>query len=73
MTCDAWQASNADGYFAVTGHWIAEPCPGIWEAQSAVLGFIQLNNVHNRKRLGGALFMVVKRLEIEDRVSEFYL
>jgi hypothetical protein len=24
MTCDAWQASNTDGYFAVTGHWIEE-------------------------------------------------
>ena len=25
LTCDAWQASNTDGYFAVTGHWIEEP------------------------------------------------
>lgn len=24
LTCDAWQASNTDGYFAVTAHWIEE-------------------------------------------------
>ena len=66
LTCDAWQALNTDGYFAVTSHLIEEPCPGVWEAQSAVLGFIQLNNAHNGKQLGGALFMVVKQLEIED-------
>ena len=55
-----------DSYFVATGYWIVEPHTGIWEAQSAVLGFIQLNNAHNRKRLGGALFSVVKHLEIED-------
>ncbi|PSR80188.1 hypothetical protein PHLCEN_2v6794 [Hermanssonia centrifuga] len=22
LTCDAWQASNTDGYFATTTHWI---------------------------------------------------
>ena len=68
--CDAWQASNTDGYFAVTGHWIEEPRAGVWEPQSAILGFIQLNNAHNGKQLGGALFMVVKRLEIQDCVSQ---
>ena len=31
LTCDAWQASNTDGYFAVTGHWIEESRPGVWE------------------------------------------
>ena len=70
LTCDAWQALNTDGYFSVTGHWIEEPCSGVWEAQSAVLGFIQLNNAHKGKRFGGALFMVVKQLEIEDSVSK---
>jgi len=24
LTCDAWQADNADAYFAVTGHWVEE-------------------------------------------------
>jgi hypothetical protein len=27
ITCDAWQAGNTDGYFAVTGHWIEEDEP----------------------------------------------
>ncbi|KAG6883858.1 hypothetical protein C0992_007591 [Termitomyces sp. T32_za158] len=27
MTCDACQAGNTDGYFAVTGHWIEETAP----------------------------------------------
>ncbi|KIK92875.1 hypothetical protein PAXRUDRAFT_146389 [Paxillus rubicundulus Ve08.2h10] len=47
LTCDAWQASNADGYFMVTGHWIEEVNLGNWELQSTVLGFTRLNNVHH--------------------------
>jgi hypothetical protein len=69
LTCDAWQASNTDRYFAVTGHWIEEPRPGIWELRSAVLGFTQLNHAHNGQRLGGgALFKIVNRLGIAHKV-----
>ena len=68
LTCDAWQASDTDAYFAVTGHWIEEPRPGVWEVQSALLGFTRLNNSHNGKRLGGALFKIVDRLDISNRV-----
>lgn len=68
LTCDAWQASNTDGYFAVTGHWIEESRPGVWELHSALLGFIRLNNAHNGKRLGGALFKIVERLGIAHQV-----
>ena len=68
LTCDAWQASNTDGYFAVTGHWIEEPQPGVWELHSALLGFMMLNNAHNGKRLGGALFRIVERLSIAHQV-----
>ena len=39
LTCDAFQASNTDGYFAVTGHWIEELSPGVWKLESALLGF----------------------------------
>lgn len=69
MTCDAWQASNTDGYFAVTGHWIEEAVPAQWEIKSGLLGFIRLNNAHNGKRLGQALFKVVTRVGIENKVS----
>ncbi|KAG1825069.1 hypothetical protein EV424DRAFT_1537953 [Suillus variegatus] len=31
ITCDVWQASNADGYFAVTGHWIQKDSPLTWD------------------------------------------
>ena len=68
LTCDAWQALNTDGYFAVTGHWIEEPRPGIWELHSALLGFMMLNNAHNGKRLGGALFKIVECLSIAHQV-----
>jgi hypothetical protein len=68
LTCDAWQASNTDGYFAVTGHWIEESRPGVWEIHSALLGFTRLNNAHNGRRLGGALFNIVDRLGIAHRV-----
>ncbi|KAG6858716.1 hypothetical protein C0995_014485 [Termitomyces sp. Mi166 len=39
LTCDAWQAGNTDGYFAVTGHWIEETAPMQWELKSALVGF----------------------------------
>lgn len=72
LTCDAWQASNADGYFAVTAHWIEEPTPAKWELKSALIGFTWLNNAHNGKRLGQALFKVIKRMGIEHKVSISY-
>ena len=58
LMCDAWQASNSDGYLAVTGSWIEEE-NGKWQVQMALLGFTQLNNAHNGTRLGQALFKIV--------------
>lgn len=69
LTCDAWQASNIDGYFAVTGHWIEEVSSDTWELQCAVLGFTQLNNSHNGQRLGQALYGIVDRVGIAHKVS----
>src|ERR1700730_6335853 len=51
LTCDAWQVSNSDGYFAVTGSWI-EQDHGKWQIKPALLGFTQLNNAHNGMWLG---------------------
>ncbi|KAG1875395.1 hypothetical protein DFJ58DRAFT_721227 [Suillus subalutaceus] len=59
LMCDAWQASNANGYFATTDHWIEETSPGVWQLECAVLGFTQLNNSHNGQCLGQALFKIV--------------
>jgi hypothetical protein len=64
LTCDAWQASNQDTYFAVTGHWIEESAPGIWEQKSALFGFMQMNTAHNGVRLGHVLYKIAKRLGI---------
>jgi hypothetical protein len=72
ITCDAWQAGNSDGYFAVTGHWIEENHPGQWECQSALLGFTKVNNAHNGKRLGGALFKILDRAGIAHKVHTTY-
>jgi hypothetical protein len=71
LTCDAWQASNADGYFTVTGSWVEET-NGRWELQTAILGFTQLNNAHNGERLGQALFKIVSRLGIAHKVRHTY-
>jgi hypothetical protein len=68
LTCDAWQASNTNGYSVVTKHWIEESRSGVWELLSALLGFIRLNNAHNGKQLGGALFKIVERLGIAHQV-----
>jgi hypothetical protein len=68
MTCDAWQAGNSDGYFAVTGHWIEETTPSQWELKSGLLGFTQLNNAHNGERLGQALYKIIRRVGITHKV-----
>jgi len=70
LTCDAWQVSNVDGYFAVTGSWIEEEKnTGQWELKTALLGFTQLNNAHNGVRLGQALFKVISWAGIAHKVS----
>lgn len=69
LTCDAWQAANTDGYFAVTGHWIEESAVGDWTEEHALLGFTQLNTAHNGTRLGQALYKVCNRLDIIQKVS----
>jgi hypothetical protein len=69
LTCDAWQAGNTDAYFAVTAHWTRESTPTKWELKSAIIGFTRLNNAHNGVRLGQALFKVIKRVGLENKVS----
>ena len=69
LTCNAWQASNANAYFAVTGHWIDELPNGDWEMQTALFGFTQMNTSHDGVKLGRALFKIVERLNIQHKVS----
>lgn len=69
LTCDAWQASNSDSYFAVTGHWIEETAPGVWKMQSGLLGFVRMNCAHTGEQLGCALFKVTERVGITHKVS----
>ena len=71
MTCDAWQASNTDGYFAVTGHWVEEIAPMQWEIKTALIGFTYLSNAHNGIQLAHALFKIAKHIGIEHKVSWF--
>lgn len=72
FTCDGWQASNVDGYFAVTAHWIAS-VNGTWKLHNAIIGFVQIRNSHNGKRLGGTLYCVLQRLELQKRVCKSQL
>ena len=62
LMCDAWQAGNQDAYFAVTGHWIEEVSLGVWDYNSALLGFAQMNTAHDGVWLGRALFKIVRHL-----------
>ena len=68
VTCNRWQASNSDGYFALMGHWIEENSPTVWELKSALLRFTKLNNAHNGKWLGGALFKILDHVGITHKV-----
>jgi hypothetical protein len=69
LTCDAWQADNTDGYFAVTGHWIEERVPGEWTLEHALLGFAQMNCSHSGALLGQMLYEILNRLQIVHKVS----
>ena len=69
LTYDTWQASNMDGYFAVTGHWIEETMPTQWELKSGLLGFTQLSNAHNGEQLGQALYKIIKWVSIAHKVG----
>ena len=69
LTCDAWQAENTHGYFAVTGHWIEETTPTQWELKSGLLSFMQVNNAHNGEWLGQALFKIIKWVGITHKVG----
>jgi len=69
LICDTWQASNTDGYFAVTAHWIDDSMTRKWELKSALIGFTQLNNAHNGEWLGQALFKIIRQVGIEHKVS----
>ena len=72
ITCDAWQASNTDGYFAVTGHWIEEVSPMQWECKSTLLRFTQVNNAHSGKQLSGALFKVLDQVGVTHKVFQLH-
>ena len=52
LTCDAWQASNADGYFAIMAYWIEKPTLTKWKLKSVLIGFMWVNNAHSGKWLG---------------------
>jgi len=68
LTCDAWQASNVDGYFMVTGHWIEEQSSGQWELEHTVLVFMRMNTAHNWKQLVQSLFKICLCLGIIPKV-----
>lgn len=69
MTCDAWQASNADAYFAVTGHWLEKMPDGKMKQFSALLGFTLMNTAHDGVALGRALYKIIRRLGFGNKVS----
>jgi len=68
LTCDAWQASNTDRYFAVTGHWIEEQALGKWKLEHALFGFTLMNTAHNGVRLGQVLYKICDHLKIVHKV-----
>jgi hypothetical protein len=52
----------------MTSHWIQEDSLLTWKCESALLGFTKLNNVHNGKCLGGALFEMLNHVGITHKV-----
>ncbi|KAJ6579260.1 hypothetical protein DFH09DRAFT_913347 [Mycena vulgaris] len=70
LSCDAWQVDNMDAYFVSTGSFI-EIIKAMWRKRTAILGFVRLQNAHNGKRLGQALYRIVARLGIAHKVCYF--
>ncbi|KAJ8496334.1 hypothetical protein ONZ45_g12488 [Pleurotus djamor] len=68
-TCDGWQASNVDAYFAVTAHWIEEQHKGIWTLEMGLIGFVQINNAHSGLRLGQVLYKIIARIGIQHKMG----
>ena len=67
LTCDGWQASKTDAYFAVMAHLIeVEGDKAI--NKSILIGITCLNNAHHGVRLGQALFKVAHRVNIVKKV-----
>jgi hypothetical protein len=57
----------------VTVHWIKEPTPAKWELKSALIGFTWLNNAHNSKQLGQALFKIIEHVGLEHKINKCVL
>jgi hypothetical protein len=72
VTCDCWQASNVDSYFAVTAHWIEVHSDSQWSLEAGMIGFTRLNHGHTGQRLGQALFMLLARVGIAQKVRLYY-
>lgn len=74
LTCDGWQASNTDGYLAVTAHWVQSEKhhPDEWNLRMALIGFVQMNSAHNGANLGQVVFKVTERLQITIKVIIFF-
>ena len=68
LTCDTWQASNSDAYFAMTGHWIEKVSPSVMKEHAALFRFTQMNTAHNGACLRCTLYKIAKRLEITHKV-----
>jgi hypothetical protein len=70
-TCDAWQAANVDGYFAVTSHWLKKKPGEVLTLRNTLLGFVCLNGAHSGKRLGQTLFKVFDHVGAISKVRIF--
>jgi hypothetical protein len=69
LTCDAWQASNVNCYFAVMGHWIEEVAPKQWKLKHTLLKFTQLNTAHDGVCIRKALYKICDCLNIVHKVK----
>jgi hypothetical protein len=67
---DAQQADDLDAYFVATGSLI-EFSGGHWKKRTVMVGFVCLQNARTGKRLGQALFQIVARLGLTNKIFSF--
>lgn len=63
-----WTASNTDAYFAVTIHWVEHAAASTWAMKSDLAGFTEIPRAHTGERLGQALFRILSRISVHEKV-----
>ena len=77
FTTDLWSDPDLKPYMAVTAHWLENiQSPGGAKRltlRASLIGFLHLPGSHTGENLDDALFFIIKRSGLQNKVSIFLL